>query len=194
MLVLSIAKARGVLFDAYTEAQALYRLPTCAEQVLGSVRDRVYEIAKELRHATNVLFLARGVLYAVSHEGALKLTEVSYIHAQAFPGGELKHGPIALVDDRTPTIALVGNDLPEQMWSNIREIQARDGQVYAFVENGVAIPKQFYGKVLQLPPTPCTLREVLMVIPLQLLAYYVATLRGTNVDQPRNLAKSVTVE
>ena len=142
-----------------------------------------------------MLFLGRGAHYPIALEGALKLKEISYLHAEGYPGGEMKHGPIALLDDKLPVIGLAPDDaLYEKIASNLREAKARDAVVIALVSPGDADVSTFADAVLTLPKIHSALQPIVSVVPLQLLAYHVARRRGCDVDQPRNLAKSVTVE
>jgi Glucosamine 6-phosphate synthetase, contains amidotransferase and phosphosugar isomerase domains len=142
-----------------------------------------------------MLFLGRGAHYPIALEGALKLKEISYLHAEGYPGGEMKHGPIALLDDKMPVIGLAPDDaLYEKIASNLREAKARDAVVIALVSPGDADVSTFADAVVTLPKIHPALQPIVSVVPLQLLAYHVARRRGCDVDQPRNLAKSVTVE
>ncbi len=144
----------------------------------------------------HTLFLGRGTQFPIAMEGALKLKEISYIHAEAYPAGELKHGPLALVDENMPVIAVAPNDhLLEKLKSNLEEVRARGGELYVLADADVAahMPKGS-GHLLALPPCGEMIAPIVFTVPLQLLAYHVAVQRGTDVDQPRNLAKSVTVE
>jgi glucosamine--fructose-6-phosphate aminotransferase (isomerizing) len=146
----------------------------------------------EKRHA---LFLGRGAQYPVALEGALKLKEISYIHAEAYAAGELKHGPLALVDDDMPVVTVApNNELLEKLRSNLAEVQARGGQLYVFADEQAGFTDSDTVTVVQMPHVPALLEPVVYTVPLQLLAYHVAVMKGTDVDQPRNLAKSVTVE
>jgi glucosamine--fructose-6-phosphate aminotransferase (isomerizing) len=172
----------------------LSRVPALVGRILDEQIE--YEtLARELASKRNVLFLGRGLQYPVAMEGALKLKEVSYLHAEGYPGGEMKHGPIALIDGDMPVIALVPNDrLYEKMLGNIEEVLARGGSVYAVgTESDELLPRKAE-RVLRVPAAPELLQPLLTVVPAQLLAYYVALIRGCDVDQPRNLAKTVTVE
>jgi glucosamine--fructose-6-phosphate aminotransferase (isomerizing) len=151
-------------------------------------------IAKAVQQAPNALFLGRGLSYPVALEGALKLKEISYVHAEGYAGGEMKHGPLALVDRNMPVVCVLPRDSTlEKMLSNVQEVRARDGQVVA-IANDEASAGKLARWVLTVPETVEELSPLLTTIPLQLLSYYVADLRGTDVDQPRNLAKTVTVE
>ena len=156
----------------------------------------IAELAQRFVHKRHALFLGRGSQYPVAMEGALKLKEISYIHAEAYPAGELKHGPLALVDESMPVIAVAPNDhLLEKLKSNLEEVRARGGELYVLADADVAarMPANL-GELIELPSVGELAAPIVFTIPLQLLAYHVAVLKGTDVDQPRNLAKSVTVE
>jgi glucosamine--fructose-6-phosphate aminotransferase (isomerizing) len=153
------------------------------------------EVARELAPERHALFLGRGLQYPIAMEGALKLKELSYMHAEGYPAGEMKHGPIALIDRDMPVIALAPHDrLYEKMLTNIEQVRARGGTVYAIGSGEDEVLPQKAARVLRVPPAPELLQPLLTVVPAQLLAYHVALLRGCDVDQPRNLAKTVTVE
>jgi len=171
----------------------LKELPLSCQEVL-KMGKKIQEVAAILIHKTNALFLGRGVQYPVALEGALKLKEISYIHAEAYPAGELKHGPLALVDKNMPIIAIAPNDeLLDKLKSNLQEVSAREGQLIVFVDD--AQPWIEDGaQLIRIPSCGQWIAPIIYTIPLQLLAYYVAVAKGTDVDQPRNLAKSVTVE
>jgi glucosamine--fructose-6-phosphate aminotransferase (isomerizing) len=178
-----------------TMIQELLRIPHEIEQVLAD-EDRIQAIAQRHFQAQDFLFLGRGIHYPIALEGALKLKEISYIHAEGYPAGEMKHGPIALIDEKMPTVFLAPeNDIQEKVFSNIEEVRARGGIIIALTDGkkGGQIEAKFQEK-LRLPKTSWGLSPILYAVPLQLLAYHIAVLRGTDVDQPRNLAKSVTVE
>ncbi len=173
---------------------ALLRLPRMLEQVLG-LDDSVRAVAQKFFHASNFLFLGRGIMYPIALEGALKLKEISYIHAEGYPAGEMKHGPIALIDEQRPVVAIAPHDrVFEKMLSNIEEVKARSGIVIAVTDRENAHLEAKCDAVIVVPATHELLAPLLMVLPLQLLAYHIALLLGCDVDQPRNLAKSVTVE
>ncbi|ESQ17515.1 MAG: hypothetical protein N838_00150, partial [Thiohalocapsa sp. PB-PSB1] len=143
----------------------------------------------------HTLFLGRGEQYPIAMEGALKLKEISYIHAEAYPAGELKHGPLALIDEDMPVVAVAPNNaLLEKLKSNLEEVRARGGQLVVFADDQVAMQEEPDISVIRLPQTDDLIDPLIFTLPLQLLAYHVAVLKGTDVDQPRNLAKSVTVE
>ncbi|MDM3870796.1 glutamine--fructose-6-phosphate transaminase (isomerizing) [Porticoccus sp. W117] len=173
---------------------ALYQLPQLCEQVLQLDKqiEQTFECFNEKHHA---LFLGRGVQFPVALEGALKLKEISYIHAEAYPSGELKHGPLALVDDDMPVVAVApNNELLEKLKSNLHEVQARGGKLFVFADKDSGFISQEGVTVIDLPHVPESLEAIIYTLPLQLLSYHVALVKGTDVDQPRNLAKSVTVE
>ncbi len=192
MLLLALLLARR-----HTAAQPLLRelaaLPAQLEAVLAQ---DIAGVAAGLSRARSALYLGRGQLWPVAMEGALKLKEISYIHAEAYPAGELKHGPLALVDEAMPVVALVANDVHrERLKANLEEVLARGGQLLLLTQPGSGIkPEPNRVRLLELPACPALLTPLLYTVPLQLLAYEVAVLRGADVDQPRNLAKSVTVE
>ncbi|MEE8352323.1 MAG: SIS domain-containing protein, partial [Rhodospirillales bacterium] len=196
-LVLAVARARGAI-DAQTEARltgALAEVPARAVEVLNH-DDRLRELAHEIAKSRDVLYLGRGTSYAIALEGALKLKEISYIHAEGYAAGEMKHGPIALIDDGVPVIVIAPSDnLFEKTASNIEEVIARDGRVIFFSDApGI---ERLGGKTaasIELPVVDAFVAPLLYTIPVQLLAYHTAVIKGTDVDQPRNLAKSVTVE
>ena len=143
----------------------------------------------------HALYLGRGPMYPVALEGALKLKEISYIHAEGYPAGELKHGPLALVDEDMPVVAVAPEDeLLEKVQSNLQEVRARGGKLYVFTDSETSFKDEPGMRVMKVPATHRLLSPIVFVVPLQLLAYHVAVLKGTDVDQPRNLAKSVTVE
>jgi len=157
---------------------------------------RIQQLAEKFIAKDHALFLGRGVQYPIAMEGALELKEISYIHAEAYPAGELKHGPLALVDENMPVIAVAPNDhLLEKLKSNLEEVRARGGELFVLADADVArhLPQRNH-HVIALPPCGELIAPLAFTLPLQLLAYHVAVLRGTDVDQPRNLAKSVTVE
>jgi glucosamine--fructose-6-phosphate aminotransferase (isomerizing) len=161
------------------------------EKLDGPVR----EIAEKFADASNFLYLGRGYHFPVALEGALKLKEISYIHAEGYPAAEMKHGPIALIDENMPVVFIAPQDVSyDKIVSNIQEVKARKGVVIAIVTEGDEEIRGMADHVLEIPHAPKQVLPLLTVIPLQLLSYYIALLRGCDVDQPRNLAKSVTVE
>jgi glucosamine--fructose-6-phosphate aminotransferase (isomerizing) len=196
LLTLSIGQVRGTL-DKALEAELveeLRRLPTRLGEALAmnDVVEKVSELFAEKHHS---LFLGRGAQYPVAMEGALKLKEISYIHAEAYPAGELKHGPLALVDSDMPVVTVApNNELLEKLKSNLQEVRARGGELLVFADEQAGMSNGEGTHVVNMPHIHDALAPILYTIPLQLLSYYVAVLKGTDVDQPRNLAKSVTVE
>jgi glucosamine--fructose-6-phosphate aminotransferase (isomerizing) len=172
----------------------LRKLPICMERVLEADK-RISRLAERFVDREHTLFLGRGEHYPIALEGALKLKEISYIHAEAYPAGELKHGPLALIDDTMPVVAVAPDDrLLEKLKSNLEEVRARGGELIVFADEGVSMEEREGVTVIPLPKADPLIAPLLFTIPLQLLSYHVAVLRGTDVDQPRNLAKSVTVE
>lgn len=196
LLTLVFAKLRGRL-DEKAEAEALTRLrhvPTALTAVLA-LEPQIIAWAERFARKEHALFLGRGMHYPIALEGALKLKEISYIHAEAYPAGELKHGPLALVDENMPVVTIAPNDeLIEKLKSNMQEVRARGGELYVFADGDSAIASEEHVHVIRLPENYGDLSPVLHVVPLQLLAYHTALARGTDVDKPRNLAKSVTTE
>ena len=181
--------------------QELLRIPGKLEAVLA--HDDLYEaLGRDLHRATDFLFLGRGVHFPIALEGALKLKEISYIHAEGYPAGEMKHGPNALIDEKLPVVVLATRDpaseesriLYEKTLSNMQEVKAREGVVVAIATQGDDQVRKIADHTIEIPPSPDLLAPILEIVPLQLLAYHIAVRRGCDVDQPRNLAKSVTVE
>jgi glucosamine--fructose-6-phosphate aminotransferase (isomerizing) len=196
LFALHAAQVRGAMSpEACKEhIRDLLLIPTQIEKILAKDAE-IEEVAKEYFRASDFLYLGRGVNYPIALEGALKLKEISYIHAEGYPAGEMKHGPIALIDRNLPIVALVfGGALFEKMMSNVEEAQARDGAIIMITEEGHEESGRRSARVVSIPRTTDLLTPILAVIPLQLLAYHIALRRGCDVDQPRNLAKSVTVE
>ncbi|WPN47238.1 MULTISPECIES: glutamine--fructose-6-phosphate transaminase (isomerizing) [unclassified Pseudomonas] len=196
LLTLSLGQVRGTLAKGVeaTLVEELRRLPTRLGEALAmdSIVEKVAELFAEKNHT---LFLGRGAQFPVAMEGALKLKEISYIHAEAYPAGELKHGPLALVDNDMPVVTVApNNELLEKLKSNLQEVRARGGQLVVFADEKAGMTNGDGTHVVQMPHIHDILSPILYTIPLQLLSYYVAVLKGTDVDQPRNLAKSVTVE
>ena len=196
LLTLALAQVRGRLDDAQ-EAQhlkSLRHLPVAVQAVLA-LEPQIIAWSEEFASKENALFLGRGMHYPVALEGALKLKEISYIHAEAYPAGELKHGPLALVTAQMPVVAIAPNDaLLEKLESNLQEVRARGGELFVFADNDTRIRSGEGVHVIRMPEHYGALSPILHVVPLQLLAYHTAVARGTDVDKPRNLAKSVTVE
>ena len=197
ILLLVTVLARRFGTAAETEAKVveqLRHLPRIIEDVL-KLDDEIKEMANDFSDKDHSLFLGRGMHYPVALEGALKLKEISYIHAEGYPAGELKHGPIALVDKNIPIVAVAPNDkLIDKLKSNLQEVKARGGQLYVFAETGTNLKSEEGIKVIEVAPLDIAISPIIFSVPLQMLAYHVAILKGTDVDQPRNLAKSVTVE
>jgi glucosamine--fructose-6-phosphate aminotransferase (isomerizing) len=196
LLALKLGQARRTLTDDAVLAfvKHLYHLPAQMEHFLTD-DSAIQELARVYHNHRDFLYLGRGVNYPIALEGALKLKEISYIHAEGYPAGEMKHGPIALIDENMPVVALVPRDsVWEKMLSNIEEVKARSGIVIAVTDGEDADLEKKADGVIRVPRTHELLQPLLLVLPLQLLAYHVALLRGCDVDQPRNLAKSVTVE
>ncbi|WP_314284780.1 glutamine--fructose-6-phosphate transaminase (isomerizing) [Prevotella pallens] len=196
MLALTLAEAKGTIKrDEYVKVvEELTAIPEKIKEVLKS-NDAIADLARTFTYAHNFLYLGRGFSYPVALEGALKLKEISYIHAEGYPAAEMKHGPIALIDSDMPVVVIAThNAMYEKVRSNIQEIKARNGRVIALVSKGDKTISQIADAVIELPDTMDCLEPLVATIPLQLLAYHVAVCKGKDVDQPRNLAKSVTVE
>jgi glutamine---fructose-6-phosphate transaminase (isomerizing) len=196
LLALALAQVRGRLSDEQEAAhlKALRHLPLALQAVLA-LEPQVIAWSEEFARKENALFLGRGLHYPIALEGALKLKEISYIHAEAYPAGELKHGPLALVTEQMPVVTVAPNDaLLEKLKSNMQEVRARAGQLYVFADDDTRIDSAPGVHVIRMPEHYGALSPILHVVPLQLLAYHTACARGTDVDKPRNLAKSVTVE
>ncbi len=204
VLALHLAQVRGTISNAESLhlVSELSKLPGKVEDVLRSVDDQCQQLAKVFSTANDFLFLGRGIHYPIALEGALKLKEISYIHAEGYPAGEMKHGPNALIDETLPVVCIATKDPNdpssvlkyEKTLSNIQEVTARSGRVIAIAIEGDEEIKHLVEHTIQIPQAPELLLPVLEVVPLQLLAYHIAVRRGCDVDQPRNLAKSVTVE
>ena len=196
LMALKIAKAKGILSsDSFIEfLSELNSIPKKIEKAL-SLNDKIEKIAEEIKNSKNCLYLGRGFNFPVALEGALKLKEISYIHAEGYPAAEMKHGPIALIDENMPTVVIAtSKGHYEKVVSNIREIQSRKGKIIAIVSEGDKAVKEIADYYIEIPETIESLTPLLTTIPLQLLSYHIAVKLGRNVDQPRNLAKSVTVE
>lgn len=196
MFALALAKEKNVIDDkVYSDAiKELWSIPEKMKAVL-ELNNRIADLSRIFTYARNFLYLGRGYCYPVALEGALKLKEISYIHAEGYPAAEMKHGPIALIDSDMPVVVIAThNKMYEKILSNIQEIKARQGKVIALVSKGDDTISRIADEVIELPDTMECFESLIDVIPLQLLAYHVAVCKGKNVDQPRNLAKSVTVE
>jgi glutamine---fructose-6-phosphate transaminase (isomerizing) len=197
MMALILGYERGFLPKSRYQklVQELSKIPEKAELLLRNCHEQVKYIASEFKDATNALYLGRGYNFPVALEGALKLKEISYIHAEGYPAAEMKHGPIALIDENMPVVVIATNlSAYDKIVSNIQEVKARKGVVIAVVTEGDEMIRHMADHTIEIPATEEPFTPLLSVIPLQLLAYHIALLRGCNVDQPRNLAKSVTVE
>jgi glucosamine--fructose-6-phosphate aminotransferase (isomerizing) len=172
----------------------LARVPQAVDEVLRQ-EEGLDELARRYSRAKDFLYLGRGINYPIALEGALKLKEISYIHAEGYPAGEMKHGPIALIDEDLPVVAIAtGDRVFDKVRSNMQEVKARDGQVIAVTDRDAGKVADVADEVIQVPRVSELLQPIVNVVPLQLFAYFVAVRRGADVDQPRNLAKSVTVE
>ena len=197
LLAIKVAYAKGVISEAQYRAYIsdINRIPGLVSQALG-IDTAVQKVARKLATAQDVIFLGRGAMYPIAMEGALKLKEISYIHAEGYPSGELKHGPIALIDKKIPVVVLAPMDsLFEKSVSNMQEVMARSGKVLLLsCQNGLNAASDGTWSTLTMPATPELIAPILYAIPAQLLAYHTAVAKGTDADQPRNLAKSVTVE
>ena len=196
MLVMAIGRCRNTMSDE-TElelVQALRALPGHMANTL-TLADEIEQLAEDFAEKEHSLFLGRGEQYPIAMEGALKLKEISYIHAEAYAAGELKHGPLALIDAEMPIIVVApNNDLLEKLKSNVEEVRARGGILYVFADQEADFNSAANMQVIPVPHVPAAIAPIAYTLPLQLLSYYVALIKGTDVDQPRNLAKSVTVE
>ena len=203
LLALYMAQQRGLMSDAESlnHVQALNSLPVQMETLLGC-DEQIEKLAREFHRAQDFLYLGRGINFPIALEGALKLKEISYIHAEGYPAGEMKHGPNALIDEELPVVVIATRDETsetsklryEKTVSNMVEVKARDGVVIAIVSEGDEEARQVADRVIEIPQASDLLSPVLAIVPLQLLAYHIGVRRGCDVDQPRNLAKSVTVE
>ncbi len=203
LFALYLGQTRGKLDETQSKyhAQQLAELPLKIEHLLGDA-DNIEELSKEFFRTTDFLYLGRGINFPVALEGALKLKEISYIHAEGYPAGEMKHGPNALIDEKLPIVVIntreegnAGSELRyEKTHSNIVEVKARDGIVISILTEGDEMSSLVSDHVIEIPEVSVLLAPVLSIVPLQLLAYHIAVRRGCDVDQPRNLAKSVTVE
>ncbi|HEC18965.1 MAG TPA: glutamine--fructose-6-phosphate transaminase (isomerizing) [Gammaproteobacteria bacterium] len=195
LLVITLGRRNGLTAEVESRmVSELEKLPGQIDKVLR-LDEAIKEIAEQFADKNNALFLGRGAQYPVAMEGALKLKEISYIHAEAYPAGELKHGPLALVDENMPIIAVApNNELLEKLKSNLQEVRARGGELLVFADAHAEMQQGEGTQVLNVAPVDDLISPIVYTVPLQLLSYYVAVLKGTDVDQPRNLAKSVTVE
>ena len=197
LMAIYIAHKRGTISDSryHQLITELDCIPDKVKQVIDNTNEQIKNIAQSLKDAPNFLYLGRGYNFPVALEGALKLKEISYIHAEGYPAAEMKHGPIALIDEKMPVVVVATNQSAyEKIISNIQEVAARKGRVIAIVNKADNTIKELAEHVIEIPETEEPFSPLLSVIPLQLLSYYIAVYLGKNVDQPRNLAKSVTVE
>ena len=196
LMALAIGRRRGTIAESKYQSIAieLSKIPEKVQEVLKA-NDHIRQIAEEYLHVHNFLYLGRGYNFPVALEGALKLKEISYIHAEGYPAAEMKHGPIALIDENMPVVVMATNmSAHDKIVSNIQEIRARKGKIIAIISESDGVIEEMAEHVIRIPDTEEALTPLLSVIPLQLLAYHIAVMLGRNVDQPRNLAKSVTVE
>ncbi|MBI4810609.1 MAG: SIS domain-containing protein, partial [Ignavibacteriales bacterium] len=195
LIAIIIGRHRGLPEEqAKTLIQDLASIPTKVQRVLNG-SDQIQKIAHEFKGAKNFLYLGRGCNFPTALEGALKLKEISYIHAEGYPAAEMKHGPIALIDEKMPVVFIVPKDaIYEKILSNMHEVRARKGRIIAIANEDDTEIDQLAEFVIRVPRTYSYFGPIINVVPLQLLAYYIAVARGCNIDQPRNLAKSVTVE
>jgi glucosamine--fructose-6-phosphate aminotransferase (isomerizing) len=195
--MLVIAVGRRFALSEVLEAQIvsdLFALPGNMEKAIR-LDASIEKLSQRFADKHNALFLGRGTHYPIAMEGALKLKEISYIHAEAYPAGELKHGPLALIDAEMPVVTVApNNNLLEKLKSNIQEVSARGGQLIVFMDENLANTENENVQIVKMPSVSNIISPIIYTIPLQLLSYHVAVLKGTDVDQPRNLAKSVTVE
>jgi glucosamine--fructose-6-phosphate aminotransferase (isomerizing) len=197
LYLLVIAIGRRFDLDENLELKILSELMDLPKYITTVLQldDEIKQLAERFSDKNNALFLGRGSQFPIAMEGALKLKEISYIHAEAYPAGELKHGPLALIDNAMPVITVApNNSLLEKLRSNIQEVSARGGQLIVFMDEGLSATNDQNMTIIKVTSVVNELAPLVYSIPLQLLAYHVAVLKGTDVDQPRNLAKSVTVE
>jgi len=195
IVTLMMAKHRGLTVDREKEFVANLTHAAAASDLALRMSDELQDLAKDFADKHHTLFLGRGPMWPIAMEGALKLKEISYIHAEAYAAGELKHGPLALIDDDMPVVVVApNNELLDKLKSNMQVVRARGGQLYVFADSATGIESEPGMKVIAMPHADRLIAPIVYTVPLQLLAYHVAVLRGTDVDQPRNLAKSVTVE
>ena len=195
LLVVALGRRNGLSAEQErTLVAQLEMLPGKLNTVL-ELNDRIEALSEQFVNKHHALYLGRGTMYPVAMEGALKLKEISYIHAEAYPAGELKHGPLALVDEDMPVITVApNNELLEKLKSNLEEVRARGGKLYVFADSQAHVVGSQDVQVLKVAPVEDPVAPIIYTVPLQLFAYHVAVLKGADIDQPRNLAKSVTVE
>ncbi|MFT4567966.1 MAG: glucosamine--fructose-6-phosphate aminotransferase (isomerizing) [Saprospiraceae bacterium] len=197
LLTMVIAKERASLCESELRKMMteLIKLPTYVSEILATTEEIIKDIAYGIAKSSSALFLGRGISYPIAIEGALKLKEISYIHAEGYPSDEMKHGPIALVERGLPVIAIINNDSSTaKIISNIQEVKARNATVIIVKNMNTEVPEDLADHTINIPDAPAFLNPIIQSIPLQLLSYYVTKIKGCNIDQPRNLAKSVTVE
>jgi len=195
LVTLMLARHRGMTVEQEKEFVANLTHAAAASDLALKMSDELQELAKDFADKQHTLFLGRGPMWPIAMEGALKLKEISYIHAEAYAAGELKHGPLALIDEEMPVVVVApNNELLDKLKSNMQVVRARGGQLYVFADADTGIESEEGMKVIKMPHADRLIAPIVYTVPLQLLAYHVAVLRGTDVDQPRNLAKSVTVE
>ena len=197
MMAIHLGYERGTIPRSYylQLLEELENIPSKIERLIENASEKIEYIAGEIKDATNALYLGRGYNFPIALEGALKLKEISYIHAEGYPAAEMKHGPIALIDENMPVIVIATNKSAyEKIVSNVQEVKARKGKIISIVKEGDTVIRDLSDYTIEIPDTDEPLTPLLSVIPLQLLSYQIALMRGCNVDQPRNLAKSVTVE
>ena len=197
LFAIHLAARLGRLSEREVNAmlQPAFAIPAQIKEVLEKRERQIERVARKYGKARDFLFLGRGINYPVALEGALKLKEISYIHAEGYSAGEMKHGPIALIDDKMPVVVIIPNDdLFDKSLSNLKEVESRNGRIIAVTNRATDELRAVATEIIEVPETNRMLTPVLMTVPLQLLAYHIAVERGTDVDQPRNLAKSVTVE
>ena len=194
-MILTIARRHGS--DSVTEKEIVSQLESLPGKINSvlELNEQIRDLANHFASKNHALYLGRGTMLPVAMEGALKLKEISYIHAEAYPAGELKHGPLALVDNEMPVIAVAPNNmLLEKLKSNLHEVRARGGKLYVVTDTSAEIDSGVDIELLKISPVSEYMSPIVYTVPLQLLAYHIAVLKGADVDQPRNLAKSVTVE
>jgi len=195
LVTLMLARHRGLTEEREKEfVSYIYRVASTCEEAL-EMNDELKHLAEDFANKHHTLFLGRGPMWPIAMEGALKLKEISYIHAEAYAAGELKHGPLALIDEDMPVVVVApNNELLDKLKSNMQVVRARGGQLYVFADRESGIVAEPGMKVIAMPHADPLIAPIVYTVPLQLLSYHVAVLKGTDIDQPRNLAKSVTVE
>ena len=196
LMAMAIAKLKGTITNEYFE-ELVEELQTIPEKIRTTLRlnEKIEKYSKIFTYARNFIYLGRGYNYPIALEGALKLKEISYIHAEGYPSAEMKHGPIALIDEEMPVVVIApAHSKYEKILSNVQEIKARKGKIISIVTEGDTAIKELSDIYLEIPHTMDCFTPLLTIIPLQLMSYHIAIVKGRDVDQPRNLAKSVTVE